>query len=90
MAAFVPVAVLATARLNATDARCYDPAGMPLSQRSRRRTIGYIDKTSGTSKRCGTCGFFKKTAGDCGSCDLLSGGPVSTGAVCNSYAPLKS
>lgn len=89
MTLIAPLAGLVTRRANATDARCYDPATLSLSQKSRRRTLGYVDKSTNATKRCDICAFYKKTTGECGSCDLLSGGAVAASGVCNSYASLK-
>jgi len=66
---------------------CYDPSALPLSQRSRRRSLGYLDVSSDPAKRCAGCSFFKNSAQGCGTCQMLSGGPVNAGAVCNSFAP---
>jgi hypothetical protein len=89
MTLIAPLGGLVAGRANATDTRCYDPATLSLSQKSRRRTLGYVDKSTNVTKRCGACAFYKKTAEECGSCDLLSGGPVVASGVCNSYASLK-
>jgi hypothetical protein len=65
---------------------CYDPAALPLSQKNRRRSLGYVEPSADPQKHCGLCAFF--TAGDpgCGKCQLLNG-PVSAQAVCSSFAP---
>ena len=66
---------------------CYDPSALPLSQRSRRRSLNYQDVSSDPVKHCSACSFFKSAAPGCGTCQMLSGGPVNAGAVCNSFAP---
>ncbi|KPH63648.1 high-potential iron-sulfur protein [Novosphingobium sp. ST904] len=66
---------------------CYDPAALPFSQKSRRRALGYLDASADPARRCGSCAFFTAAAPGCGTCQMLSGGPVNAGAVCNSFAP---
>lgn len=83
LAGLVPVAVL-TARAAAP--ACYDPAGLPLSQRNRRRAIGFVEQAPDPAKRCQLCAFFHAGSGDCGKCDMLSGGPVTTRGHCSSFA----
>ncbi len=70
----------------AAGAACYDPATLPLSQRNRRRSLGYVELSATAGKSCSACAFF--TAGSqsgCGTCQLLSGGPVNAGALCGSF-----
>ena len=68
-------------------AACYDPAALPLSQKTRRRSLGYTDASPDAAKRCGRCAFFIAGQGDCGGCQLLGAAPVSAAGVCNSFAP---
>ena len=83
-----PLALAGIARAGAqqTAALCYDPAALPLSQKSRRRSLGYLEASADAKKRCGACAFFTAAAAGCGTCTMLSGGAVNAGAVCNSYA----
>jgi len=83
-AALAPLAFAGTAR--AEPAVCYDPGALPLSQRSRRRSLGYVDTSQDPQKRCGRCSFFTEAAPGCGTCTMLSGGAVNAGGVCNSFA----
>lgn len=69
---------------------CYDPAKLPLSQKSMRRSLGYVEASPDPRKRCGLCAFFTGTQAGCGTCALLSGNPVNAGGVCNSFAPKAS
>lgn len=78
------LAVAGSAR--AQNAACYDPATLPLSQKSRRRAVGYTDVSGDPAVRCGNCAFFTATAAPCGTCVVLGGGPVQAGAVCTSFA----
>ena len=66
---------------------CFDPAALPLSQKNRRRGLGYVDVSTDPKRRCGACAFFTAAQTGCGTCQMLSGGPVSAGSVCNSFAP---
>jgi len=82
MLATTPAAALA----QAAPARCYDPAALGLSQRNRRRSLGYVDVSGEAEKQCRSCAFFTSSGSDCGTCQLLSSGPVCAGGVCSSYA----
>jgi High potential iron-sulfur protein len=68
---------------------CHDPATLPLAQKRQRRAIGYVEPSADPRKRCGGCAFFTPVAkaSGCGSCQLLSGGPVVATALCSSFAP---
>ena len=79
------LAVSAT-RAAAQGAACADPAELSLAQRSQRRALNYIEPAPDPKRHCGICAFFAATAGGCGSCQLMSGGPVSASGVCNSFA----
>jgi hypothetical protein len=68
-------------------AACYDPEKLPLSQKSRRRALGYVEVSSDPKKNCALCSFFTATEPGCGKCQLFSGGPVRGDAVCRSFAP---
>lgn len=65
---------------------CYDPAGLPLSQKSRRRSLEYVDASADPARHCGVCSFFTAAAPGCGTCTILGGGPVSAAGVCSSFA----
>jgi hypothetical protein len=87
MLGLAPVSLLAASAAKAADAACYDPAALPLSERNRRRAIGYVEASTDPKKRCGGCAFFTAGKGDCGTCQLLSGGRVTSAGICNSFAP---
>ena len=80
---------IASARAQSASA-CFDPASLPAGQKGIRTALGFKDVSADPAKHCGACAFFAaaKPAG-CGTCALLSGGPVSAASVCNSFA-LKS
>ncbi|MGE3691505.1 MAG: high-potential iron-sulfur protein [Novosphingobium sp.] len=86
IAGIAPLALAASARAMAEEAACYDPASLPLSQKNMRRSLGYMEASNDTAKSCGACAFYKSAGGNCGSCQLLSGGAVNKGAVCTSFA----
>lgn len=88
-AGIAPFALFAGRSAASEAATCYDPAKLPLSQKSRRRSLAYMETAPDAARRCGTCIFFTAGAAgsDCGTCQLLTGGPVTAGAVCNSFAP---
>ncbi len=87
LAAVAPLAALASAGARAAEgAACYDPALLSLSQRNRRRSLGYVDVSATAGKSCAGCAFFSAAAAaGCGTCQLLSGGPVNAGGLCNSF-----
>ncbi|MEO6092069.1 MAG: high-potential iron-sulfur protein [Novosphingobium sp.] len=88
LAGITPLLVLGATRAGAADpAACYDPNTLPLSQRSRRRSLGYVDASSEPARHCSLCSFFTGTAAGCGSCQMLGGGPVNAGGLCRSFAP---
>jgi hypothetical protein len=87
LAGMAPLALAAGRALAAEAAACYDPASLPLSQKNRRRSLGYVDASLDPKRHCSACAFFTAGQGTCGYCQLLTGGPVNAGAVCNSFAP---
>lgn len=86
LAGSVPLAALTFAS-TASAATCYDPAALPLTQKSRRRALAYVDVSPDPVKKCGGCAFFTPSTTGCGACKLLSGGPVQASGVCRSFAP---
>lgn len=86
------LALIALAPLGIAGARaqsapaCYDPAALPASQKGIRKALGFQDVSSDPTKRCAGCAFFAGTKPGCGTCALLSSGPVSAASVCNSFA----
>ena len=86
LAGTAPLAALAFGSA-AHAAVCYDPNTLPLSQKSRRRALGYVDASADPVKKCGACAFFTAAEPGCGKCALFSGGPVNAAGVCRSFAP---
>jgi hypothetical protein len=86
LAGAVPIAAL-TFGGAAAAATCYDPNTLPFTQKSRRRSLGYVDVSTDPVKKCGNCSFFNAKEPGCGACNLLGGGMVNAGGVCRSFAP---
>jgi hypothetical protein len=87
-AGLAPVALLGARETFAQAASaCYDMSKLPLSQKSLRKAVNFVDPSPDKTKRCGTCAFFVATKDGCGTCQILSGGPVAQSAYCTSYAP---
>jgi hypothetical protein len=82
----VPLALLVAGGAQAQAPACYDPATLPLNQKNRRRSLGYVEASSDPARHCSACSFFTAGNAGCGTCGLLSG-PVNAGAVCSSFAP---
>jgi hypothetical protein len=78
-----PLAVLGVDAARA--ATCYDPAALPLSQKNRRRSLGYMETAGDAARRCQGCAFFTAGAEGCGTCALLAAS-VNAGASCGSFA----
>lgn len=88
LAGLAPLALAAAPRARAAgSAACYDPNALSLSQKSRRRSLEYVEASADPARTCGLCAFFVAGQGSCGTCQLLTGGPVQAGAVCSSFAP---
>lgn len=85
--AAVPALLAASGAAAASDAICYDPDALPLNLKNRRKALGFVEQSPDAKRRCGLCAFFQAKDGDCGSCQLLSGGAVTAAGVCNSFAP---
>ena len=87
LGASAALALLPAVSARAGEAACYDPASLPLSQRTRRRSLAYTDLSGDSARRCGLCAFFTGTTEGCGTCQMLTGGTVSAAGVCSSFAP---
>jgi hypothetical protein len=88
LAGMAPVALLgARAAFGQARPACVDPNSLPLAQKNMRRSVGYVDPGPDAAKRCGGCAFFMAKQGSCGTCQILSGGPVAQTGYCTSFAP---
>lgn len=64
---------------------CVDPK-LAAATQGMRQALNYKDPSADPKKRCGLCAFFTAaTPAACGKCAMLSGGPVSASAVCDSW-----
>lgn len=70
----------------AQPAACFDPNTLPLSQKSRRRSLKYVEPSPDPARQCGGCSFYKASDVRCGTCTMLTGGPVSANGLCNFFA----
>lgn len=86
LAGIAPLAVLAASRAGADPAPCYDPATLPLSQKNRRRGLGYVEQSADPKKHCAMCAFYTASKDGCGACQMLSGAAVNAGGLCSSFA----
>lgn len=77
-------AVAAASSANALAAACYDPATLPLSQKNRRRSLGYLEIATDPARRCMGCAFFTGSEEGCGKCAMLNS-TVNAAASCNSF-----
>ena len=80
----------------AQEAVCADPASLPLSQKNRRRAVGYSEPSADAARACGLCTFFtasnsgsisgsiSESKAACGTCTMLGGGPVRAQGDCTS------
>lgn len=84
MAAVFPLLV-AAAGVRA-QAVCVNLDTLPAGQKGMRRSLGFKLVSDDPKKHCGSCTFFSAAAGGCGKCQLLSGGAVGEGSVCDSWA----
>lgn len=91
-AAGVPL-VMASKALSsvpADTATCADAARLPLSQKNRRRALGFQEVAPDAKRACRGCAYF--TAGQaqgCGQCAMLDYA-VNGGATCTSFTPRES
>jgi len=66
---------------------CADPATLSDAEMSTRTSLAYTEKSPNPQQVCAGCSFFHAGAGsaDCGTCDMMSGGPVNPQGHCNSW-----
>lgn len=65
---------------------CFDPEKLPASAKSLRKALGFVTPAPDPAKACGGCAFFVAGTSGCGTCGLLSGGPVTAKSWCRSWA----
>lgn len=88
LAGAMPLAMLGVSSgLRAADApTCFDPGALTASAKSLRQALGFVTPAPDPARACGGCAFFSATQNGCGTCGLLSGGPVTAKSWCRSWA----
>jgi len=86
LAGIAPLMLLA-GRAAAADTVCYDPASLSLTQKNLRRSVAFVEVSTDPKRHCGLCAFFTAGKSNCGTCQIMSGSPVTAGGVCTSFAP---
>src|SRR5262245_7406091 len=85
-AGLVPAMLVAARTARAEEAACYDPAALPVSVKSRRSSLGFVEQSGDPKRHCSLCTFFQPAQGQCGTCQLMVGAPVTAAGLCNSFA----
>jgi len=65
---------------------CADPDAMNESQLNARTSLEYTERSPVPDQVCGTCAFYHADQGQCGTCDMFSGGPVNQQGHCKSWS----
>jgi hypothetical protein len=68
-------------------ARCIDPSQQSAADEQLRAALNFQELSKDANRRCSLCAFFTGTSAACGTCQMLSNGPVGAGSVCASFAP---
>ena len=69
---------------------CVDRTKLSAADRSMRLSLNYKDKSPDPKRACGGCAFFSAAQPvSCGRCVMLSGGPVDSVGVCDSWTAKK-
>jgi High potential iron-sulfur protein len=91
----VAIAAALTACGNATQGgasttagACADPEAMSPSDNSLRQANQYVEKSADAARTCAGCTFFTAAAdgGNCGTCQIFTGGPANAQGHCASWA----
>ena len=65
---------------------CVDLDSLTASEQSLRKSMNYVEKSQMPGETCSVCSFFTPAEGDCGNCEIFTGGPASAGGRCDSWA----
>jgi hypothetical protein len=76
----IPVAVAMTAGAAS--------AGDTAQATTKKKSLGYIDKSTTVGKTCANCALFKVTSAGNGTCLIIPGGTVKAAGWCKSWAPV--
>ena len=79
--------LLFAGRAAAAETACYSAASLTMTQKNLRRSVDFSEASPDPKRRCGLCAFFTAAKGNCGSCQIMSGSPVTALGVCTSFAP---
>ncbi len=85
MAGLAPLAYTTSMGM-AQAAACVDAANLTYKMKNNRRTLDYLEPSPDKAKNCSKCAFFVASAPGCGTCQMMSGAPVSAAALCDSFA----
>lgn len=65
---------------------CADPNSMSAGEQKLRDSLQYTETSPNPQQACAGCAFFHAGEGQCGTCDMFSGGPVNSGGHCTSWS----
>jgi hypothetical protein len=67
---------------------CEDLSNVSETEKGKRKTFAYVDRSPVPDRLCGNCGLFilKASTQTCGECMLFKG-PVKTAGHCIQWAP---
>lgn len=82
-----PPVMLGAGNALARSAPCYTLETKTFSQKSRRRSLGFMDVATDPKRRCGDCSFFTGAEGGGATRQMLSGAAVTANSSCSSFAP---
>jgi High potential iron-sulfur protein len=69
----------------ASASACADPSTMSDAEMGTRKSLSYTEKSENPQQVCAGCSFFHAGSGSCGTCDMMSGGPVNPQGHCTSW-----
>jgi hypothetical protein len=81
--ALAPLAAALAGTAKAAEPSC--GADLSLSQKNRRRALGYADVSSDPKRRCSLCTYFTAGDGGCGGCQMQGGSSVNASGTCNFF-----
>jgi len=78
-----PLAAVLAPSAKAAETAC--GADLSLSQKNRRRALGYVDASPDPKTKCSLCTYYTPGEGGCGTCQMQGGGAVSAGGLCKFF-----
>jgi hypothetical protein len=72
----------------AAGGECVADTKVSEADQSSRASMGYVHESTNPSQKCAGCAFFHEAegGGGCGTCDVLSKGPVNPNGHCNAWS----